>query len=148
MERFREFRNRKAYHDYEILETLEAGISLLGSEVKSIREGNISLADSYARVEGGEVYLLNCHISEYKNAGPFGHEPRRRRKLLLHRAEIRRLEKRVEEKGWTLVPLRVYFNERGIAKVELAVCRGKRVYDKREALKRRDLEREIDREMS
>ncbi len=147
MERIREFRNRKAYHDYEILETVEAGIALLGSEVKSIREGNVSLADSYAKIDGGEVYLLNCHIAEYKNAGPFGHEPRRRRKLLLHRAEIRKLEKRVEEKGWTLVPLRVYFNERGIAKVELAVCRGKRLYDKRQALKRRDLEREIDREL-
>ncbi|MGQ9591720.1 MAG: SsrA-binding protein SmpB [Planctomycetota bacterium] len=146
MERRREFKNRRAYHEFHVLETLEAGLALVGSEVKSIREGNVSLADSYAKIDRGEVYLVNCHIAEYRNAGPFGHEPRRQRKLLLHRSEIRKLERRVEEKGCTLVPLRVYFNERGVAKVELGVCKGKRLYDKREALKKREVEREIERE--
>lgn len=146
MEPRREFKNRRAYHEFQVLETFEAGLALIGSEVKSIREGNVSLADSYAKIDRGEVYLVNCHIAEYKNAGAFGHEPRRQRKLLLHRSEIRKLERRVEEKGCTLVPLRVYFNERGIAKVELGVCKGKRLYDKREALKKREVEREIERE--
>jgi SsrA-binding protein len=144
----REFKNRRAFHEYHVLEKVEAGIALVGSEVKSIREGNMNLSDSYARVEEGQVFLVNVHISEYKNAGAFGHEPLRRRKLLLHRAEIRKLERRVEEKGLTLVPLRVFFNARGIAKVELGICRGKQLHDKRAALKARDTEREIRREIS
>ena len=144
----REFKNRKAFHEFHVLERIEAGIRLLGSEEKSIREGNLHLSDSYARVDGGQVVLVNCHISEYKNAPHFGHEPRRKRKLLLHKAEIRKLRKRVEEKGFTLVPLRVFFNKRGYAKVELGVCRGKQVHDKRQAIKKRDSQREIDRELS
>jgi len=144
----KEFKNRRAFHEYHVLEKVEAGIALVGSEVKSIREGNLNLSDSYARVEEGQVFLVNVHISEYKNAGAFGHDPRRRRKLLLHRAEIRKLERRVEEKGLTLVPLRVFFNARGLAKVELGICRGKQLHDKRAALKARDTEREIRREIS
>jgi SsrA-binding protein len=144
----REFRNRRALFQYYVLEKVEAGISLIGSEVKSIRDGNLNLADSYARIDGGEVFLLNCHISEYKNAGIFGHEPLRRRKLLLHRGEIRKLERRVEEKGCTLIPLRVFFNARGFAKVELGVCKGKQAHDKREAIKERETDREIRREIS
>ena len=119
----REFKNRRAFHEYHVLEKVDAGIVLVGSEVKSIREGDINLSDSYARVGDGEVFLVNFHISEYKNAGAFGHEPLRKRKLLLHRAEIRKLEKKVEMKGLTLVPLRLFFNARGIVKVELGVCR-------------------------
>jgi SsrA-binding protein len=144
----KEFKNRRAFHEYHVLEKVEAGIALVGSEVKSIREGNLNLSDSHARVEDGEVFLVNVHISEYKNAGAFGHDLKRKRKLLLHRAEIRKLERRVEEKGLTLVPLRVFFNARGIAKVELGVCRGKQLHDKRAALKARDTEREIRREIS
>ena len=142
----REFKNRKAFFQYHVLEKVEAGISLIGSEVKSIRDGNLNLSDSYARVDEGQVYLVNCHISEYKNARSFGHEPLRRRKLLLHRAEIRKLERRVEEKGCTLIPLRIYFGDRGIAKVELGVCKGKKLHDKRASIKERDVEREIRRE--
>ncbi|GAB4291147.1 MAG: SsrA-binding protein SmpB [Myxococcota bacterium] len=135
-------RNRKALHDYKIADRIEAGIALLGTEVKSLREGKCQLADSYAAIRGGEVFLINCHISHYKNAGKYGqHEPTRKRKLLLKRGEINRLERRVEQKGATLIPLSVYF-KKGIAKVELAVCEGKRQYDKREAIKQRDLQRE------
>jgi len=144
----KEFKNRRALYEYHVLEKVEAGIALVGSEVKSIREGNLSLTDSYARVDGDEVYLLNCHIAEYKNAASFGHEPRRKRKLLLHRGEIRKLERRVEEKGCTLVPLRVFFNARGFAKVEIGICKGKQTHDKREAIKSRDVDREMRREIS
>lgn len=144
----REFKNRRAFYEYHVLEKVDAGVALVGSEVKSIRDGNINLSDSYARVEGGEVFLVNCHISDYKNAGAFGHEPLRKRKLLLHRAEIRKLEKRVELKGLTLVPLRLFFTERGLAKVELGICRGKQLHDKREALKTRDSDRDLRREIS
>lgn len=144
----REFKNKKAFFEYHILEKVEAGIALIGSEVKSIRDGNLNLSDSYARIDEGEVFLVNCHISEYRNAPTFGHEPRRKRKLLLHRREIRKLRKRVEEKGLTLVPLRVFFNQRGYAKVELGICRGKQVHDKRQAIKAREVDRDVRREMS
>lgn len=144
----RGIRNRKAFHEYHVLEKVEAGIVLIGSEVKSIREGNVNLTDSFARIDDGEVYLVNCHISEYKNAPTFGHEPRRKRKLLLHRREIRKLAKRVEAKGLTLIPLRLYFSTRGYAKVEVGVCRGKQLHDKRAAVRERDSEREIRRELS
>ncbi len=143
-----QFKNRRAFYQYEILEKVECGIVLTGSEIKSLRDGQINLSDSYARIDGGEVFLINCHISEYKNASYFGHEPLRKRKLLLHRAEIRKLERKVELKGFTLVPLRVYFNARGIAKVELGVGRGKQLHDKRQSVKTRDTEREMRREMS
>lgn len=144
----RQFKNRRAFYEYHVLEKVECGIVLMGSEVKSLRNGQITMTDSYARIEGGEVYLVGCHISEYRNATHFGHEPLRKRKLLLHRAEIRKLERKVELKGHTLVPLRVYFNARGIAKLELGVCRGKQLHDKRQSVKSRDTEREMQREMS
>ncbi|HZN58863.1 MAG TPA: SsrA-binding protein SmpB [Planctomycetota bacterium] len=143
-----EYRNRRAFFEYVILEKVEAGLVLMGSEVKSIRGGQINLSDSYARVSDGEVHLVNCHIAEYKNAGAFGHEPLRARKLLLKRAEIRKLEKRTEEKGLTVIPLRLYFSARGIAKVELGIGKGKQHGDKRQATKERELDREIRREMS
>jgi SsrA-binding protein len=148
MAKQKEFRNRRAFYQFEVLEKIEAGIMLIGSEVKSIREGKINLTDSFARIEGDEIFLLHCHISEYKDAGSFGHEPLRRRKLLLHRREIEKLARRVEGKGLTLVPLKLYFNQRGIAKVELGLCRGKQLHDKRHAIKERDTQREIEREIS
>jgi SsrA-binding protein len=144
----REFRNRRAFYEYHVLEKVEAGLALIGSEVKSLREGSVNFADSYARVEDGEVFLVGCHIAEYKNARAFGHEPTRRRKLLLHRCEIRKLGKAAEIKGHTLVPLRIYFNKRGFAKVEIGVCRGKKLHDKRLAAREKETEREIRREMS
>ncbi len=136
--------NRRAHKDYEILDTYEAGIVLTGTEVKSLRQGTANLKDSYANVEGGEVWLHNLHIAPYPPAGRhFQHEPDRSRKLLLHRREIDRLLGRVVERGLTLVPLRIYFRD-GRAKVELAVARGKRTHDKREALRREAAEREIE----
>jgi len=136
--------NRKARHDYEILETLEAGIALQGTEVKSLREGKASLQDCYARVKEGQVFLYHFHISPYDKGNVYNHDPLRVRKLLLHRKEIRKLTGRVEEKGLTLVALKVYF-KKGIAKVELALARGKKVYDKRESIAKRDAQREADR---
>ena len=133
--------NRKAFHDYHILETFEAGIVLVGTEVKSIREGNANLRDSFARVEDGEVWLYNVHINPYSHRGYANHEPVRRRKLLLHRQEIRRLIGKTVEKGLTLVPTRLYFKS-GHVKVTLALARGKQARDKRETIKRREAERE------
>jgi SsrA-binding protein len=137
--------NRKARHDYFILETYEAGLSLVGTEVKSLREGKANLRDSFARVENGSVILYNMHISPYQKGGYVNHDPRRPRRLLLHKSEIQKLAGKVQEKGLTLVPLRVYFNERGLAKVALAVARGKKSYDKRDDLARREAKREIER---
>ncbi len=134
--------NRKAKHDYEILETYEAGIELKGSEVKSLREGKCSIRDAFARVENGEVWLYNFHIPPYKQSTVFTPDPERPKKLLLHKWEIKRLAGRVAEKGLTLIPLKVYFNDRGWAKVELALARGKKLYDKRETIKRRIMEKE------
>jgi len=139
--------NKKAFFNYEILEKLEAGISLLGSEVKSIREGRISLKESFADIKDGEVYLLNCHISPYEAANQFNHDPLRPRKLLLHRQEIKRLTGKIKEKGLTLIPTRIYLNDKGRVKVEIALARGKRAYEKKEAIKARDLERELRAEM-
>jgi SsrA-binding protein len=139
-------RNRKARHEYEILETLEAGMALKGPEVKSIRAGQVSFQDSFARVERGEVWLHSLHISPYEQANRFNEDPTRPRKLLLNRSEIRRLVGKVEEKGLTLVPLEIYFS-RGYAKVLLALARGKKLHDKRETLKRKDQEREAQRAM-
>jgi len=139
--------NRKARHDYFIEETIEAGIALMGSEIKSMRAGRANLRESYVRIENGEAWLLNAHISPWPQAGIyFNHEPTRPRKLLLHRDEIENLRGKVEQKGLTLVPLKIYF-VRGKAKVEVAVARGKKLYDKREALAERDSEREIARAM-
>jgi SsrA-binding protein len=134
--------NRRALHDYHVEERLEAGIVLAGSEVKSLRNGKAQLADAYATVEGREAYVHNLHISPYDPASRFNHDPLRRRKLLLHKSELRRLRGQVERKGFTLIPLRIYF-ERGYAKVTVGVARGKREYDKRHAIAERDAAREV-----
>jgi SsrA-binding protein len=133
--------NRKAFFDYHILDTFEAGIVLGGTEVKGIREGKANLRDSYARVERGEVWLYNVHINPYSHRGYVDHDPRRKRKLLLHRAEIRKLIGKTVERGLTLVPTRMYFKN-GKVKVAIALARGKQVHDKRETIKRRETERE------
>lgn len=132
--------NRKAQRDYTILETLECGIALKGSEVKAIRQGRINLNDSFARIEGGEVVLYNTHISPYAEASYLNVEPTRERRLLLRKNQIRKLAGQLAQRGFTLAPLKVYFNERGFAKIELALCKGKKLYDKREAIKRREME--------
>ncbi len=139
-------RNRKARHEYEILDTYEAGMALKGPEVKSLRAGNVSFQDAFARVDGGEVWLHNLHISPYEQANRFNEDPMRTRRLLLNRTEIRQLVVKTEEKGLTLVPLEIYFL-RGYAKLSLAVARGKKLHDKREALKRRQQDREARRAM-
>jgi SsrA-binding protein len=139
--------NRRARHDYHLEETYEAGIQLVGSEVKSLRAGRASLQDAYAKVRGGEVWLVNMHIAPYEQAGPFNHDPLRPRKLLLHRSEIRRLVGKVKERGYTLVPLRVYFR-RGLAKVELALARGKKQVDRRADIRKREAERQIARALA
>ena len=133
--------NRKAKHDYAVLETLECGIMLVGSEVKSIRGHKVSLSESYAKIKGGEVWLINCDIAEYKEAR-INHAPKRPRKLLLHRREIEKFAAKATEKGFTLIPLKMYF-EKGKVKVLLGVCKGKREYDKRDTLRKRDASREI-----
>jgi SsrA-binding protein len=135
--------NKTAYHNYEILETFEAGVALLGSEVKAIREGRISLKESYAEVRGGNVVLVKCHVSPYEAANIFNHEPLRERRLLLHKREIRKLGQKIKERGFTLVPTKVLFNDRGKVKVEIALVRGRREYEKRDVLKKRDTDREI-----
>jgi SsrA-binding protein len=133
--------NRKAYHDYHIVEAFEAGVALLGTEVKSIREGSINLRDSFARVESGEVWVYNMHISPYSHRGYSDHEPMRRRKLLLHRQEIRKLVGKTVERGMTLVPTRMYYRN-GRVKIEICLAKGKKAHDKRETIKRRETERE------
>ncbi len=133
--------NRKAFHDFHLLETFEAGLVLLGTEVKAIREGRVNLRDSYARVEDGEVFLYNVNISPYSHRGYADHEPLRRRKLLLHRDEIRKLIGKTVEKGMTLVPTRLYFKN-GRVKVAVSLAKGKKEYDKRETIKRREADRE------
>jgi len=133
--------NRKAFHDYHVLDTWEAGVALLGTEVKAIREGSVNLRDSYARLENGEVWLMNLHISPYSHTGYAHHDERRQRKLLLHRHEIEKLSGRVVERGLTLVPLRMYLNK-GRVKVALALVKGKQAHDKRETIRRREVDRE------
>ena len=135
--------NKHVAHDYQILETFEAGMALQGSEVKSIREGRVSLKESYAEVKGGEVFLVKCHISPYEAANIFNHDPLRDRRLLLHRREIKRLAGKTQERGLTLVPTKIVVNDRGKIKLEMALVRGKREYEKREAIKKRDVDREI-----
>ena len=135
--------NKKAYHNYEIIESLEAGIALLGSEVKSIREGRVSLKDSYAEIRNGEVFLLHMHISPYEKASFFNHDPLREKKLLLHRQQIKRLIGKIREKSYTLVPTKVMFNEKGRVKVEVSLAKGKRAYEKKRAIKERELDREV-----
>jgi len=135
--------NKKARFDYEILEVIEAGMVLLGTEVKSLRQGRANLKDSYARIKGGELFLMQSHISPYTHAYHDNHEPDRARKLLVHKGEIKRLQGKTQEKGLTLVPLKIYFKD-GRAKVELALARGKKTYDKRETLKRKTEQRELE----
>ena len=136
--------NKKAYHDYEILEKIEAGLVLLGTEVKSLRQGKANLKDSYAKIRQGDVHLYGCHISAYTHASYDNHEPERVRKLLLHSFEIKRLFGKSQEKGYALIPLKIYFSK-GKAKVELGLARGKKQYDKRESLKRKEEAREMER---
>jgi SsrA-binding protein len=136
-------KNKKAYYNYEILESFEAGISLVGSEVKSIREGRISLKESYAETKAGEIFLVNCRVSPYAAANILNHDPLRERKLLLHRREIKRLTGKVVEKGLTLIPTKVLINDRGRIKIEISLAKGKRAYQKKEAIKERDLQREL-----
>lgn len=135
--------NRKVERDYTVLETLECGIVLVGSEVKSLRQGRVNLEDSFARIENNEVMLYNMHISPYKEASYFNVEPKRVRKLLLRHNQINKLAGRLTQKGLTLVPLKIYFNERGFAKIEIALCKGKKLYDRRESLKRREANLEM-----
>jgi SsrA-binding protein len=134
--------NRQASHNYHLLDRLEAGLVLQGTEVKSIREGRVNLKDSYAAVEGDELFLLQCHVSPYSHGNRENHDPLRKRKLLLHRREIRRLIGKIAERGFTLVPTRMYFRN-GRVKVELALARGKKEHDRRAAVRQRDLEREL-----
>ena len=139
--------NRQAYHNYFIEETVEAGLVLTGSEVKSLRDGRCNLVDSFARISRGEAFVSNVHISPYDPAHRDNHEPTRSRKLLLHRGEIDRLEGKLKLKGLTLVPLRIYFNARGRAKIELGLGRGKKLHDKRQSMKEREAKRETARAM-
>jgi len=133
--------NRKARHAYSIESTLEAGIALMGSEVKSLRSGKATIAESYAQAKDGEIFLVNAHIPEYAMANRFNHEPRRPRKILVHKKEARRLAAAVQREGMTLIPLRMYFTLKGVAKLELGIAKGKKLHDKRESEKARDWER-------
>ena len=136
--------NRKAQHEYQFFDTFEAGLVLLGSEIKSVRAGRVSLQEGYVVFENGEAWLMNVHIAPYSQAGRENHEPKRRRKLLLHRREIERLQGRVQEKGFTVVPTRLYLKQ-GRAKLEIALARGKKLYDKRQSLAERDSRRQVER---
>jgi SsrA-binding protein len=139
--------NKKAYHDFELVEKFEAGIELRGSEVKSLRAAAADLTGSYARVQDGECWLVGTKISPYQQAGNMGHDPTRKRKLLLHKAELHRIWSKLEQRGFTLVPLRIYFTKKGLAKVEVALAQGKRQYDKRRTITERAQKRDIDRNM-
>lgn len=139
--------NKKAYGNFELVDKFEAGLSLLGSEVKSLRAGTADLSGSYARIDGDQCWLLGASIAQYQQAGSRQHEPTRKRKLLLHKSEIRRIKIKLEQRGFTFVPLRIYFNDRGIAKIELALARGKRKYDKRQSITEREQKRDVDRNM-
>lgn len=140
--------NKKAFFNYHILEKYEAGIVLCGSEVKSIRAGNLNLKDGYCMVKGSELYLVNVHVSAYKPSAQFSHDPERARKMLLHKREIKRLVGKVQQKGLSIVPLKVYFNDKGILKVEIGLGKGKSKIDKRENLRKKAIDREVERELS
>ncbi len=139
--------NRKARRDYEIIETLEAGIELVGSEVKSLRQAKANLSDSFARIEGNQIFLYNLHISPYEQASYLNVEPLRKRRLLLHRSQIRKLQEKTTQRGFTLIPLSLYFNDRSFVKVQLALARGKKLYDRRQDIKRREVDLQIKRAM-
>ena len=138
--------NKKAYRDFELAERFEAGLELVGTEVKSLRAAAADLSGSYARMDGGECWLVGAKIAQYEQAGPRNHDPTRKRKLLLHRAELHKIHGKLEQRGFTLVPLRIYFNDRGLAKIELALATGKRKYDKRRAITDRQQKRDVDRD--
>jgi len=139
-------KNRKALHEYYIIQKLDAGIVLVGTEIKSIRAAKLNFKDSYAKIDNGECWLMNLHISPWEKAAYFNHDAERKRKLLLHKNEIRKLRSKVDEQGMTLIPLEVYINESGKCKVVLGLCKGKKSYDKKDSLQQRDLERERDRD--
>lgn len=139
--------NRKAQFRFEILETVECGVMLRGTEVKSLRSGKVSLEEAYARIKDGELWLVDCDIPPYAQAGMWNHEPKRLRKLLLHKREFLKFAGRAQQKGLTMVPLKLYFNERGIAKVLVGLCKGKKLHDKRESIKKREVDREVQRAM-
>lgn len=139
--------NRKAYRDYEVLESLESGIELKGSEVKSLRASLVNLNDSFARFEEKEIFLYNAHISHYAEASYLNVDTDRRRRLLLHKNQIERIIGKLTQKGLTLIPLKIYFNDRGFAKIELGLCKGKKLYDKRESIKRKETDRQMRREV-
>lgn len=141
-----EILNRKARHDYFIEDTMECGIVLTGTEIKSLRQGSVNIKDCYARIKNDEIFLVNMFIAPYKEGNQFNHDETRSRKLLLHKHQIQKLKNKVEQDGYTLIPLKVYFT-RGKAKVELGVCRGKKNYDKRETIKERDLKREMNKKL-
>ena len=140
--------NRKAFHNYHILDKYEAGMELLGSEVKSLREGNANLREAYVIIRKGQAWLSGVHINPYSHTGFDGHDPVRNRKLLLHNREISKLKAKLDQKGLTAIPLRIYFNNKGLAKLELALAKGKKTYDKKITLKERDIKRESQRELS
>ncbi len=139
--------NRKAYHEYEIFDKIEAGLSLVGSEVKSIREGKVNLKDAYVDIRSLEAYLINAHIGIYSNASYNNHVPLRNRKILLHKRELLKFDKKIKTRGYTIIPLRMYYNKKGIVKIELALAKGKRSYDKKQKIKERDMERDMKREL-
>jgi SsrA-binding protein len=140
-----EIKNRSAYHEFFIDNKYEAGMILLGTEVKSMREGKVSFNDSYCLVHKGEIWLKSLHIAEYSHGNLNNHDPLRDRKLLLRKREIQKIESKLKEKGYTLIPLRIYFNEKGLAKIELGLAKGKKLHDKRESIKQKDVEREMKR---
>ncbi len=139
--------NRKAKHEFHFIDVYEAGIVLNGTEIKSIRKGQVNLNDAYCYFKKGELYLRSMYVKEYEHGNINNHEPRRARKLLLHRRQLKKLEKKVKEKSFTIVPYRVYFNERGIVKIEIALAQGKKSYDKRTSIKEKDVKRDMDRQM-
>jgi SsrA-binding protein len=139
--------NKRAFFDYEIIEKTEAGMALAGSEVKSLRGGGADLTGAYARIDNDECWLVGCNIAPYKQAGIRNHEPLRKRKLLLHKRQIKKIHGKLQQKGFTLVPLRIYFSDKGLAKIELAIARGKRQYDKRDKITKRQQKSDIDKSM-
>jgi SsrA-binding protein len=141
-------RNKKAFHDYHIIDRFEAGIELLGSEVKSLREGSANIKESFVTIRGGEAFLMGMHIAPYSHTGIEGHDPLRKRRLLLHKREISKLHSGTAEKGHTIVPLSLYFDKNGRAKIEISTVKGKKQYDKRETIKAREVKRDTERELS
>ncbi|MEA1874562.1 MAG: SsrA-binding protein SmpB [Bacteroidota bacterium] len=144
-QRIREFKNKKASYQYELTEHFVAGIQLRGTEIKSIRNGKVSFTDAYCVVESDELFVRGLHISEYRFGSIYNHEPKRQRKLLLNRQEIRKIHKRIKERGYTVIPVALFINEKGLAKLEISLAHGKRLHDKREGIKEKDMKREMER---